>query len=195
MTARHIIWTDTDGPGLEQLTLTRESDGWLADGLQVGRQAEDPPFRFHYVIRIGDDRRMQSAILRLTASGPDDPRELSLTVDEDAAWTDATGNLLPELAGCHEINVPATPFTHMLPIRRLDLAAGETADISVVRINIPDLTPRAVRQRYTCLRPIGEQGGLFRYDPLSDGESCELPVDADGLVTDYPGGFQRAWAG
>lgn len=195
MTLRHIIWTDAGGPGLEQLTLSRETDGWLADGVQIGRQADSLPFRLYYAIHVGDDWRMQSALLRLTTSGPDGPRELSLTVDEDAEWTDVAGERLPELAGCHEIGIAATPFTHTLPIRRLGLAAGETADISVARIDISDMTMHAVRQRYACLSPIGEEGGLFRYDSLSNGDPCELHVDADGLMIDCPGGFQRAWAG
>lgn len=194
MTARHIIWTDPDGPGLEHLTLSRESDGWLADGMQIGRTADRPPFRLYYTLHINDDWQMRSAAVRVTAGGPDSPRELSLRVNEDAEWADDAGNPLPELSGCHEICIPVTPFRHTLPIRRLGLAGGEAVDISVARIDISDMSMRAVRQRYTCIRPIGKEGGLFQYNPLSRGGPAELSVDADGLVIDCPGGFQRAWA-
>ena len=51
-----------------------------------------------------------------------------------------------------------------------------------------EVTP--VRQRYTCLeaRP---DGGLYRYEGFSTGFVADLPVDADGLVLDYPGVFRR----
>ena len=45
-------------------------------------------------------------------------------------------------------------------------------------------------QRYTCLER-GETGGRYRYE--SGDFSVDLPVDADGLVVDYPGYWRRVW--
>jgi hypothetical protein len=42
------------------------------------------------------------------------------------------------------------------------------------------------RQRYGCLEAQAD-GGLYRFEALPSGFTAELPVDADGLVIDYPG--------
>jgi len=80
-----------------------------------------------------------------------------------------------------------TPFTNTLPIRRLDLAEGQTADIRVVYVLLPELTITIDPQRYTCLR----RGGRYRYESLDSDFVREIDIDTDGLVVTYPGLFRR----
>ena len=196
MIAQHVIWTDQgDGPGLEHLKLTREDEGYLADGIYIGRNGDTAPYRLHYLIRIDANWQMQSARLHLM-DGPDGSDDLSLSVDEKCNWRNGSGEPLPGLTGCHEIDIYATPFSNTLPIRRLGLAAGESAEISVGYIDAPKLEPRPVRQRYHCIRPYGPDNGLYKYEALfRAGPAVEIEVDSEGLVIDYPGEFNRVWAG
>ena len=196
MIAQHVIWSDLgDGPGLEHLKLTRDEEGYLADGMYVGRNNDTTPYRLHYLIRVDPAWQMQSARLHLI-DGPDGSAELSLTVDENCDWRNEAGESLPALAGCHEIDIYATPFTNTLPIRRLGLKPGESAEISVAYIDAPSLEPRPVRQRYHCIRPAGPDNGAYRYEALfRAGSAVEIEVDSDGLVIDYPDCFSRVWAG
>lgn len=195
MTTQHVIWTDLDGPGMEHLKLTQDDAGYLADGMYVGRNDETPPYRMHYRIRIDRDWQMLSLELQLM-DGPDGSGELALNVAPDCRWRTAEGEPMPALDGCHEIDIFATPFTNSLPIRRLGLAAGESAEISVAYFDAPGLEPRPVRQRYECIRPFGPDNGLYRYEALfRAGSPVEIEVDSDGLVVDYPGSFKRVWAG
>jgi uncharacterized protein len=88
--------------------------------------------------------------------------------------------------------VSTTPFTNTLPIRRLDLGQEESSGIAVVYVDVPNLRLDTSRQRYTCLeRSAG--GGLYKYEDEGSfrGFTADLPVDADGLVLDYPGIFRR----
>ena len=80
----------------------------------------------------------------------------------------------------------------MLPIRRLALAEGASAEILAAYVPLPaevtgPFVPKPAPQRYTCL----EQDRLYRYEGLFRGFSAELRVDAHGLVLDYPETFQR----
>lgn len=195
MTARHVIWQDLGGPGTEHLRLDRDGEGYLADGLYVGCNDETGPCRLRYKIRLDSQWRMRSLVLR-SVDGPEGEDELALKVDENCNWRNGAGEPVAALHGCHEVDIFATPFTKSLPIRRLDLTAGESAEISVAFVGAPGLAAQPVRQRYTCLRPLGPDSGLYRYEPLFHAASAvEIVVDSDGLVIDYPGGFKRAWAG
>ena len=82
---------------------------------------------------------------------------------------------------------PSPPFTNTLPIRRLGLAQGQTADIRAVYVELPALTVSVDPQRYTCLKP----GQLYRYESLDSEFARDIDVDADGLVVTYPGLFKR----
>ena len=91
---------------------------------------------------------------------------------------------------------PRTVKVTIRPIRRLGLAAGESAEISVGYIDAPNLEPRPVRQRYHCIQPFNPDNGIYRYEALfRAGAAVEIEVDSEGLVIDYPGGFNRVWTG
>ena len=94
---------------------------------------------------------------------------------------------MPALDGAIDVDIMATPFTNTLPIRRLDLAERQSADIQVAYVSVPDLTLSLARQRYTCL----SAGALYRFDSLESGFSRDIGIDRDGLVTEYPGLFRR----
>jgi uncharacterized protein len=101
---------------------------------------------------------------------------------------------MPELEGCIDIDISATPFTNTLPIRRLGLKPDQSEELTVTYIRVPELLVGPERQRYGCLEDQAE-GGLYRFEALPSGFTASLPVDADGLVIDYPGLFRRAWFG
>jgi hypothetical protein len=192
MNAREFIWSDVNGPGMEHLSLAPTDDGYLADGLYLGRGEDMPPCRLHYVIDIDPTWEMRAATIRLL-SGPQAPTELSLSVDDDCAWRDASGTPLANLAGCREIDLFCSPFTNSLAIRRLGLAPGESAEISIAYLDLTDMRLRPLRQRYGCIEPFGPDGGRYRYEALFRSHTAELSVDPDGIVIDFPGSFKRVW--
>ena len=83
------------------------------------------------------------------------------------------------------------PFTNTLPIRRLGLSPGESAEVAVAYLDGTELQPWPEPQRYARLEE-GGGGGLYRFESLDGGFTAVLPVDSDGLVVDYPGLFKRA---
>ena len=117
-----------------------------------------------------------------------------LLADGEGHWKGRGAESVPELDGCIDVDISATPFTNTLPIRRLGLEPGKSTDVEVAYIRVPELLVGPERQRYGCLEAQVE-GGLYRLEALPSGFTAELPVDADGLVIDYPGLFRRAWSG
>jgi len=194
MSRREFIWSDLNGPGMEHLSLTQSEAGYFADGFYLGRGEETPPYRLHYEIDISPAWEMRSATLRLM-SGPLPVEDISLSVDSGGTWRDANGEPLADLSGCHEIDLFCSPFTNSLVIRRLGLARGESAEITVAYVEAPAVSVKPVRQRYTCIEPLGPNGGAYRYEPLFRGNAYDLQVDSEGVVTDYPGAFRRVYAG
>ncbi len=187
---RHeILWTPWDEPGLEHLRLVIDGGGILADGLIVG-MADGRPFRLRYHVRGDPAWRVREVRVASLDTGGD----LHLVADGQGAWTVAGGTPLPRLAGCIDVDLSASPFTNTLPIRRLDLAPGRSADLAVAYVAIPALTVTPAPQRYRCLEARAN-GGCYRFESLDSGFAADLPVDADGLVLDYPGLFRRTWSG
>jgi hypothetical protein len=187
---REVMWVPWEEPGLEHLRLLTSDGGVVANGLVIGLEG-GRPFRIGYEVRC--DRRWRVREVRVAA--PDSgPPVLELLADGEGRWRRRGGEPVPELDGCIDIDISATPFTNTQPIRRLGLKPGETADVGVAYLRVPELLVGPERQRYGCLEAQAD-GGLFRFEALPSGFTAELPVDADGLVLDYPGLFRRAWSG
>jgi hypothetical protein len=86
--------------------------------------------------------------------------------------------------------IPLPDSLNTLPIRRLGLAPGESADVSVAYFDGYELQPWPEPQRYTRFEE-GDGGGMYRFVSLEGGFTADLAVDSDGLVVDYPRLFKR----
>ena len=189
MTTRDVLWTPWQGPGLEHLRLATDEREILADGLIVGLD-DGRPFRLRYAVRCDPAWRVREVGVASLDTGGD----LHLVADGRGAWTAADGTPLSTLDGCLDVDLSASPFTNTLPIRRLALAPGQSADLAVAYVAVPALTVTVDPQRYRCLDARAD-GGRYRYESLDSVFAADLPVDADGLVLDYPGLFRRVWSG
>src|SRR5829696_2374383 len=180
-----VMWTPWERPGLEHLCLVTSDGGVVANGLVIGLEA-GRPFRIGYEIRCDGHWRVREG----RVAAPDSERPvLELLADGEGRWRGGGGVPLPELDGCIDLDISATPFTNTLPIRRLGLKPGESEELAVTYIRVPELLVGPERQSYGCLEA-GANGGLYRFEALPSGFVAELPVDAEGLVIDYPRAVQ-----
>lgn len=186
---REVMWSAWDGPGLGHLRLAVRDGGVVADGVVLG-VAEGRPFRVAYEVRCDRLWRVRAARVGV----PGEPPRAELVSDGEGNWATAGGRAVKHLEGCEYVDVSETPFTNTLPIRRLGLSPGESADILAAYFDGLELQPWPEPQRYTCLEK-GDSGGLYRFLSLDGGFTADLPVDHDGLVLDYPGLFRRAFQG
>jgi len=96
------------------------------------------------------------------------------------------GTVRPDLDEAREVDLSVSPLTNSLPIGRLGLEVGQSADIVTAYIRVPELDVMPSPQRYT-------RTGIFEY--LYESRSSDfrrtITVDRHGLVTEYPGLFTR----
>lgn len=169
---REIVWSAVQWPACEHLDLRADTEGVVADGVVVGViDGVATRLRYHVACDVGWNVRGVS--IDLHGHPP-----VSLTRQGDR-WHDAAGIERADLAGCTDVDIAVTPFTNTIPIRRLRLGSGDSADIRVIYIEpTPELQITAESQRYTRL-PTG-----YRY--RSGTFTADLEVDGDGIVVDYP---------
>jgi hypothetical protein len=79
-----------------------------------------------------------------------------------------------------------TPATNALPIKRLNLAVGESSEIQVAWIRVPSLAVVRAGQRYERLSP-----DTYRYTSLESGFQADIQVDASGLPIRYGNIWER----
>jgi hypothetical protein len=82
------------------------------------------------------------------------------------------------------LDLERRPATNLLPIRRLDLAVGERADVRTAWLRFPELRVAALAQSYSR-----EAERVFHYEALVDGERFQARLDTDefGCVLRYEG--------
>lgn len=173
--ARWTTWDAADESAAETLTITWENEAWTASGM-VGHTD------VHYVLRISPTWHVRQFLLFRDMDDPD----LWLGTDGSGRWGEMNGAHRPELDGCVDLALSCTPFTHTLPIRRLPLHVGDTADITVAAVDVETLDIQPDHQRYTRL-----ESHRWRFEQLSTGWTQDFEVDQFGLVRDSPTRFRR----
>jgi hypothetical protein len=175
-------WQDWSGDAIQHLVL-RESPDEVAAEAVVLDHAEGFPFAARFLIRCDGAWRVRQVQAGLIG----DDRRIELSSDGAGHWWDGAGGPLPHLEGAIDVDLPLTPFTNTLPIRRLELPAGQSAELRVVYVCLPEFTVTTDPQRYTCLEPRRR----YRYESMDSDFVREIEVDEHGLVLTYPGLFRR----
>lgn len=180
-------WTARTWLGIEHVIVSAGPARITADSQMI--LADDDLASVDY--RIECDASWRFIQLDVTVTKAAGRSRISLSVDDEGHWhRDDTA--LPGLEGCVDIDIDRSPLTNTLPIRRLTWLPRAAQDLDVAYVSIPDLSVRPVRQTYTLL-PDGDAGGEAMYRYESGDYRADLPVDADGFVTDYPGLWDRIW--
>jgi hypothetical protein len=168
------------GLGLEQLLLAQRS----ANGTVLAFDEEGRPFSLRYQLEWDGAFNLRSADLAVEAGG--DSHTLLLRTDGAGRWFDGTGKELLHLEGCRDIDIWPTPFTNSFAWWRVPLAIGERREFRMAWVSAPGLTVQPQAQAYTRV-----SARQYRFENLDSGFRAELSTDADGLVIDYPGFFER----
>ena len=92
-----------------------------------------------------------------------------------------------QFSGCIDVDIPLTPFTNSLPIRRLKLKEKESKEIRVIYCEILENRVKPVRQKYTCI-----SASEYKYENVPNDFEATIRVDGSGFVIDYPQLFERS---
>mgnify|MGYP000953602848 CR=1 FL=1 len=166
-------WSSWDDAGIEDLTVRWDNGGWTAEGEVGGVDV-------HYVIRMSEFWEVRQFLLFRDMQEPD----LWLARDRFGRWGEVNGAIRADLAGCEDLSLACTPFTHTIPLRRLGLAIGADVAVTAAHVDVETLGVVPVRRHYTRL-------GEHRWRVESDGATEEWDTDERWVAHDLPGRFRR----
>ena len=179
-TVRWATW-DTGQPDsahldtghLDTTTLRWENEGFTVSGV-LSRE------RVEYVVRLSASWQVRQFILFRDMEEPD----LWLATDGAGRWGEMNGAHRTEFDGCYDVLLLGAAFPLALPLRRLPLLEGHTAELPLVVVDPETLEARAEVHRYTRL-------GTHRWRHEDGLRARDFDVDEHGLVLDYPDTFRR----
>ncbi len=179
-------WAHLFNPGVERVRLEVSELGVMAMG-EVEERVGPSLLRLHYTILCDPDWNVKE--IMVDRHSPQ-TGSVDLIGDGMGKWYNAACQEIPSLEGCTEVDLSASAFTNTIPIRKLDLAVDQKAELKVVYLDARSMQPKSSTQRYTCVKRLPNES-VYYYEGLDTGFRVQLRVDSDGLVMDYPGVFRR----
>jgi hypothetical protein len=159
---------------MERCILREGPDRWCLEGT-VLTLVETEPAEIHYALTCDRSWRAQRCTVHLDR--PTATAQIDLGVDETGSWF-RNGTRIDGSGGVPDVDLGFTPGTNTITIRRLALAPGEEARISVVWLRFPEFDAVVSGQVYTR---IAED----RYRFESGDFTAILETDEHGVVTRY----------
>jgi hypothetical protein len=181
LTIKSILWRSIYLPGHEACRLFSQGGAWQLAGTSVFSH-NDQPCRLDYQV-VWDASWNTTAAKVSGWLGPAEV-EIELTVDPEHNCR-LNGVERPAVAGCIDLDLNFSPSTNLLPIRRLNLAVAEEAEVKAAWLRFPTFELEPLFQIY---RRIDES--TYRYESGGGTFVADLEVDGVGFVTNYPGIWQ-----
>lgn len=176
-----VLWRRLDLPGHDAAMLRRVGRGWEIRGMAVFHDVREPT-ALRY--RVGCDPEWRTA--EATVAGWCGARFVALRLRRDRAgrWT-LNGVPCAPVTGCIDLDLSFTPATNLLPLRRLDLAVGQAAEVRSAWLEWPAgvLTPLPQRYARRSATEYEYQADL----PGAAGFAGVLRVEPGGWILDYAG--------
>ncbi len=176
-----ILWRGIVLSGHEFCRLFTRASCWHLDGTVVFTH-ERQTCRLNYRILCDATWHTQSA----KVEGWLGSTKISVILRTDPSqhwWLNEVE--VPEVLGCIDLDLNFSPSTNLIPIRRLDLAVGETAEITAAWLRFPSFVLEPLPQRYHRSEEM-----VYRYESGSGKFVTDLRINRQGFVIDYPGVWQ-----
>lgn len=172
-----MLWRRVDQPGHESARLVFEHPSWHLSGAAVFVY-DGEPCRLDYVVTC--DSQWKTRLGRVTGWVGDQAVDIEISADSGGRWF-VNRNECDEAKGCIDLDLNFSPSTNLLPIRRLNLAIGEQAQVRAAWLRFPGFALEPLDQIY---RRTGTT--TYVYESADGAFVAELQVNQAGFVTDYP---------
>jgi hypothetical protein len=172
-----ILWRFMVYPGYEFCRLFQAGSEWHLEGTAVFSY-EHRPCRLAYHVIC--DAAWHTLSARVEGRVGQDEVALMLVPDRDQRWW-LNEDEVQAVRGCTDIDLNFSPSTNIIPIKRLHLAVGETAEVKAAWLKFPSFKLEPLQQRYSRLEEM-----LYRYESGSGQFRADLRTNQDGFVIDYP---------
>jgi uncharacterized protein len=176
-----LFWKSAEEGSLEHFSLYKTSEHYVLEGIVLCSYSV--PTRIDYKVTASFDWQTQSVAVSMVGA---EYKHLRLEVNPKQEWL-LNGQRLEAFTGFIDIDLGITPSTNTLPINRLHLAVGESAELTAVWIRFPELTLEPLAQRYTRLSE-----NSYKYENADGSFSADLVVDELGVVEFYGKIWTRA---
>jgi hypothetical protein len=176
MSDQVILWRRLDQPGHEAARLSSQDPGWQLTGSAVFVEQQQP-CRLDY--RIVCDATWQTRSATVTGWVGDRLIAIELVVDSVQRWW-LNGTECPSVAGCIDLDLNFSPVTNLLPIRRLNLAVGDAAEVRAAWLRFPSFALEPLAQTYRRFAV-----ATYRYEVGGGTFVRDLAVNPAGFVTTY----------
>ena len=172
-----ILWRRIDYPGKEWCRLRREKNRQILEGT-VLLNYDQTPCHIDYFIKC--DLSWQTR--RVSIRGQIGRRAISLTLEVNSKkqWL-IDGKPIPPVEGCIDVDLGFSPSTNLLPIRRLRLGTGETAEVTAAWVEFPSFKVKPLKQSYSRF-----EQNTFHYESAGGRFQRDLVVNREGFVIRYP---------
>ena len=178
------MWYSSQGPSLEHF-MFREGVGGTANQFngQLLLAVNQRPVQIFYEVLTDHCWRTREA--RITISTADE--EFAIHADGIGHWTISgeESTAVTQFDGFLDIDFGFTPSTNLLPIRRLNLAIGESAQADAIWFRFPECVFEPLHQTYTRLA-----ADTYRYTSHT-GFTGEITVDELGIPVRYADLWER----
>jgi hypothetical protein len=181
----NLLWTGREYYSLENCLVNVTPDGTEISSTIIGHY-EEKIYKTEY--RIKTNQHWETVFLEINSRHSNQIQSLKFESDGKGNWL-FNGKKADQFTGCIDVDIPLTPFTNTLPIRRLKLNQNQSQEIQVIYCDLLEQQIRAVRQKYSCLSTTE-----YHYENVPNDFEATIQVDESGFVIDYPLLFIRTAA-
>ena len=178
----NLLWSGREYYSLENCLVDITADGLIVNSTIVGYY-EEKIYRVEYTIKT--NKLWETIYLEINSRHNNKTQQLKFIGDGKGNWT-SNNETAEEFTGCIDVDIPLTPFTNTLPIKRLNLSDGQTQHIKVIYCDLLEVSIKAVRQKYTRITATS-----YHYENVPNDFEANIQVDELGFVVDYPTLFIR----
>ena len=176
-----VLWRGFILPGHEACRLFSRNSSWNLEGTAVFSH-ELRPCRLDYQVICDPSWRTISAKVKGWVGNT----VIGIRIRTDAGQHWWVNDLEQRnVMGCVDLDLNFSPSTNLLPVRRLNLGVGETADVRAAWLRFPSFRLEPLAQRYSRLGEVD-----YRYESGGGQFVADLKVNRSGFVVDYPGVWQ-----